>query len=196
MITGLYIAGSSPLHRLGAGAKLLGLIVFAAGLFLTNALAFQGAALILVCALYTVGGLGLAIFLRQLRAIAIVVLLVFAAQLWFSDPRSAVAICLRLGTLFLSASLLTLTTTTSDMVDAMERGFSVLRPFGVDPAKIALALSLAIRFVPVMMTVMHEVREAQRARGMNGNIVRLAVPVVIRALRMTDEIADAIDARR
>ena len=40
-----------------------------------------------------------------------------------------------------------------------------------------------------------EVREAQRARGLERSLVALTVPIVVRMLKMSDDIAAAIDAR-
>ena len=61
-------------------------------------------------------------------------------------------------------------------------------------AKVGLAISLAIRFIPAVAAIVEEVREAQRARGQDRSMIALAVPVIIRLLKMADEIAEAIDA--
>ena len=74
-------------------------------------------------------------------------------------------------------------------------GLPVLRPLGVNPAKVSLALSLALRFIPVLAQITREVREAQRVRGLENSVIALAIPLFVRTLRMSDDIADAIEAR-
>ena len=59
----------------------------------------------------------------------------------------------------------------------------------------SLAISLTLRFIPVLAQITRDVREAQRVRGLEGNIVALAIPLVVRTLRISDDIADAIEAR-
>ncbi len=97
--------------------------------------------------------------------------------------------------MLLLAGLVTLTTRSSDMIAAVERGLAILRPIGVNPAKIGLAFSLALRFIPVLAKATQEVREAQKTRGLERSILATAIPVAVRTLKMGDEIAQAIDAR-
>jgi biotin transport system permease protein len=78
---------------------------------------------------------------------------------------------------------------------AIETGLQPLAKLGADVEKISLALSLALRFIPLIASVGAEVREAQRARGLDGSLVALAVPLLVRTLKMGEDIADAIDAR-
>ena len=93
------------------------------------------------------------------------------------------------------ASLVTLTTKTSDLLASLERAMQPLRPIGVNPEKVSLAISMVLRFIPVISTVASEIRDAQRARGLDQSIVAMVVPLIIRTLKMADDVADAIDAR-
>jgi biotin transport system permease protein len=70
-----------------------------------------------------------------------------------------------------------------------------LRPIGVNPDKVSLAISLALRFIPVLGRITMDVREAQKARGLERSVIAVALPVAIRAIKMADEISDAIDSR-
>ena len=54
---------------------------------------------------------------------------------------------------------------------------------------------MVLRFIPVIAQVAHEIRDAQRARGLDRSIVAMVVPLIIRTLKMADDVADAIDAR-
>ncbi|WP_245195526.1 energy-coupling factor transporter transmembrane component T family protein [Aureimonas populi] len=183
------------MHRLRPGAKLLALPVLATLLFLTADLFVLGAAFLGALALFPLARLSMRLAATQLRPALLLLLAIFAAQVWMADIAAALAVVLRLVALLLLASLVTLTTRTAAMVDTIEWSMAPLRPLGVDPAKVGLALSMTIRFVPLLAGVLEEVREAQKARGAERSTFALAVPVILRALKMTDEIADAIDAR-
>ena len=62
-------------------------------------------------------------------------------------------------------------------------------------AQIALAVSLFLRFVPLVRTALDDVREAQRARGLDRNLKAILVPLVVRILKTADEVSQAIYAR-
>lgn len=195
MIQALYLPAASPLHRMRPGVKLFLLPVFAALLFATASLPAVMGALALVLGAFALAEIPVPVLLRQLRPAALVLGLLFLAQAWFGGWASAALVCLRFLALILAASLVTLTTRPSAMVAALEIFFRRFRFLGVDPEKLSLAISMVIRFIPVIQAVAGEVREAQAARGRSGSLVRLAVPVVVRTLKLADEVAEAIDAR-
>ncbi|NDW05852.1 energy-coupling factor transporter transmembrane component T family protein [Jiella pacifica] len=195
MIVGLYRAGDSRLHRAGPGRKLLALILGGTLLLAISSLWLAALGVLMVLALYGLAGFGPRILWAQLRPIAFVLAILFLAQLWLATPAEAVLVVLRFAALVLAAGLVTLTTRTSDLVAAIERGLSPLSRLGLDVAKISLAISLAIRFIPAIGQIAGEVREAQLARGRRPSPLTLVVPVIVRLLKMADEITDAIDAR-
>ncbi|MFX8437245.1 energy-coupling factor transporter transmembrane component T, partial [Acinetobacter baumannii] len=91
--------------------------------------------------------------------------------------------------------LLTLTTRVGDMLNVFRRALGWTSRFGVDVEKASLAISLAIRFVPLIAEITAQVREAQAARGLEHNVFAVAMPVLHRTIKMAGDIADAIDAR-
>lgn len=191
----LYTPGTSPLHRMRPGPKLFTLMGGATLLFLYESLALTIAALALTFLLYRLAGIPPRKMLAQIRPLLWIFALFFALQYWLSGPMLAAYVVLRLATLVLLASLVTLTTRSSDMIDAMTRALSLLKPLGVNPGKISLAISLALRFIPVLAQITAEVREAQKARGLERSVIAVAMPVAIRTLKMADDISDSIDAR-
>lgn len=191
----LYQPGDSFLHRLAAGHKVLALVGLGTGLFLINSHAVMFAVLALVLVIYGATGLGFGRAWAQMRPALIILVLVFAVQALLGAWWLGLLIVARFAALLMVAGLLTLTTKVSDMIDAIERGLVFLRPLGVNSGKVSLAISLALRFIPVLARITEEVREAQKVRGLERSIVALAVPVITRMLKMSDDISDAIDAR-
>lgn len=196
MIEPLYIPGDSPLHRLPAWLKLLALAAAGAGLFLLHdprglALACLVAALLLRLAGATVAGVW-----TQVSGLAWVLLAVALFTGCFQGWQEALAVVLRIAAMVGLALAVTLSTRTSDLIAVCERVLMPLQRIGlVDAGKVALALALALRFVPEIWRNFHEIREAQAARGLGANPAALIVPLVVLTLKRAQEVAEAIDAR-
>jgi len=195
VIAGLYRPGSTPVHSVRASVKLIALLVLGTVLFAIDDVWLAATALVIVLAGYALARIPAQAAFAQIRPVLWVLAILFAAQLWLIDLSAALLLVLRFAALILAASLVTLTTRTADLVAVIERALSPLARFGFDVGKVSLAISLAIRFIPAVGAIVEEVREAQRARGQDRSIVALAVPVIVRLLKMADEIAEAIDAR-
>lgn len=192
---GLYLPGTSPLHRARAGTKLLLLLVVGAGSVLLDEAWQVGAAIAAVLALYLVAGLSLRTALVQARPLAWVLGLLAAFHVVVSGWQRATEVIGVILMLVLLAALVTLTTRTSAMVDAVVRALGPLRRVGVDPERLGLLLALAIRSVPVVAGLAAEVRDAQRARGLTASPRAFAVPLIVRSLRHADALGDALVAR-
>lgn len=130
--------------------------------------------------------------LLTLVAILGVVLILMGVQTGWLNAAISV---LRLLTMCLFAYSVSLTTSFDAMLELFQNVASPLRVVGANPAQIALALSMAIRFIPELKRVYLEVREAQHARGLGNNPLAVSVPLVIRSLKIADETAEALDAR-
>lgn len=195
MIT-LYRPGTGWLHRMPAGPKSFGilLVVLAVSLLPTSwwSAGIAGAVVLLG---YLASGLGLRELGRQVIAVRWVIVITLAGQLLFLDTEAAISNTSRVVAAVLLAALLVLSTRVADLLDAFERG---LRPFGrlgLDPARVALMLAVAINTVPVLSRLAGTVREAQRARGARVTPVRFVVPFLVVALKHADDLGDALTAR-
>ncbi|PXX60991.1 biotin transport system permease protein [Nocardia tenerifensis] len=193
---GLYRPGDSLLHRLPAGAKLVLLIVsiVAATVFVRSPLEV-GIAGVAAAGLFAVARIPWRVAVAQLRPIVWMLVIIAVFQVLITSPARAVVVC---GVLLLSvalAALVTLTTRVTDLLDTVTRSLGPLRRFGVDPDRVGLLLALAIRCVPLLAGIVHEVAEARRARGLQWSMTALATPVLVRALRTADAMGDALAAR-
>ena len=188
--------GTTPLHRLSAGVKLGGLMGLALALFLIDdARVLTGAALVGIAVARSTGR-RLTRLLRDLMGALIVIAAVGVVDWVFVDPATALTVVPRLVALAVFAHAVTLTTTTTEFAETLETAFRPLERIGlVDAARASLTLTLAIRFVPLIVEEAREIREAQAARGLAASPLALAVPLVVRVLVRAEEVADAIDAR-
>ncbi len=171
------------------------LAIAGTALFFVTSLAGTALAFAIVAALYFVAQLSLRDMGKVLRPLLIVMVLLVLAHAWLNGWEEALAMGMRLAALILLAGLVTLTTSSAAIMAAIEKGLEPLGKLGVDVERMSLALSLALRFLPLIASVGAEVREAQRARGLDDSLVALAVPLLVRTLKMGETIAEAIDAR-
>ncbi|AZI57298.1 energy-coupling factor transporter transmembrane protein EcfT [Nakamurella antarctica] len=195
---GLYQPGTSVIHRMSAGLKLL---LLATGIFAVIWLdrPWQvGAALLVVGAMYGVAGIGWRTALAQLRPLLWVVLALLAFQLILATWHTAV---MTTGSLVINvalAALVTVTTKVTAILDVVQRVLRPLRRFGLDPDRVGLMLALTIRCIPLVAGIVHDVSQARKARGITGirgTMVALAAPAVVRALRTADSLGEALTAR-
>lgn len=192
---GLYVPGTSLVHRAPAGLKLALLVVFLGALGVWRSPAVVGGGFVVVAAVAALARVGPRPVLRQVRPALFVVVIVFAAQVWLADARTAAVVAGSLLLAVATAGLVTLTTRTEDLLDAVVRVLRPLRRVGVDPDRVGLVLALTVRTVPVLVTLGQEVRDARRARGAERSARAFAVPLVIRAVRHADRLGEALAAR-
>ncbi|MCP9620104.1 energy-coupling factor transporter transmembrane protein EcfT [Nocardia otitidiscaviarum] len=190
----LYHDARTPVHAVPAGAKLIVLATTGTTLFFVTSPVWLAVALGVVLALYALARIPWRATGRQVLAIAPFLVLIAIAQLMFTGWVSAVLVSERILALVLLANLVTLTTRTSAMIDTIERALGPLRPVGVRPERVGLLVAMTIRFIPVIREQAELVRAAQRARGVERSTAFL-VPLLIRTLRMADNLGEALDAR-
>ena len=191
----LYVPGQSIVHRLPAGAKLLALAAGSAALFVVPGVPVHAAELLVVLALFHLAGLPWREVIDQLRPALVLLVPIFLFHVFLTDWVLGLETVLRILVLLFLAVIVTLTTKLSDMIEVLERAMRPLRFVGINPSKVGMMLSMVIRLIPLMMREAGEILEAQRARGLERNAIALLVPLLIKALKMADDLADAMDAR-
>ncbi|AQS40771.1 MAG: Biotin transport system permease protein [Candidatus Tokpelaia hoelldobleri] len=195
IVTTVLPAPSSFLHRINAGYKFLSLFCISLLLFFAGTLPVIATTLIMTIGFYKATHLPLKQIWQQLRPIRWLLLFLAVFQLFYNGWYEMSVTIGRLVTMLLLAGLIMLTTTATAIMASFERSFQFLRPFGANPAKISLVLSLTLRFIPMLAQISQEVREAQKARGLEYSFTAIAIPVLIRTLKTSGEISAAIEAR-
>ena len=195
-VLGVYRPGNTLLHRLSPGVKLvaMGVIILVMSLTVRTVPAL-GEATAGVAAIFALGGIGPLEAWRQLRPLLWMLAFIFVFQVIFNDWQRALVVCGLLALSVALATVVTLTTRTTDMLDAIVRGLRPLGRLGVRTDLVALAMALTIRSIPLMVEVVREVDEARKARGLRPGPRILVAPVVLAALRTADGFADTLTAR-
>lgn len=191
----VYLPGDSVIHRVSAGVKLLALALVA---MVSIAIRQPWQVVVLlgaVAVLYAAARVPWRTAVGQARPLAWFAAGLAVVQLVVSGWERAVVVVGGLVGLVLLAALVSLTTRTTAIVDAMVVAAGPLRRVGVDPERLGLVVALAVRAVPVVIDLAREVRQAQLARGAAASPTAFVVPLVVRSLRHADRLADALVAR-
>ncbi|WP_445189518.1 energy-coupling factor transporter transmembrane component T family protein [Pseudonocardia sp. Cha107L01] len=192
---GLYAPGSSPLHRLPAGAKFLGMLLLVTSTVLVSSPRWLAVLCLAVALGYAVARIPARRLLPLVRMLLLMAAVLFALQAWLLSVHDAAVTALRLVAALGAASLLTFTTRVDAVVAALERGLGPLRRFGVRPARVGLFVGLTLQAVSTLSGIASSVQEAARARGAERSLVAFAVPFLVRTLTYADELGEALAAR-
>ena len=218
---GQYYPADSFLHRLDPRIKLLTTLLFLISLFIADSLPAYTAAVLYTVVLIYLSRISLAYMFRGLKGILFLLLFSILLNLFLTPGREifsfwflkiteeglihAGKMALRLVLLLLGSSLLTFTTTPTGLTDGMEQGMSFLKLFKIPVHEIAMMMSIALRFLPVLTEELDKIERAQMARGADfesGNLLRrvkalipVLVPLIISAFRRAGELATAMEAR-
>jgi biotin transport system permease protein len=93
------------------------------------------------------------------------------------------------------ANFVTMTSRLSDMISVFQTLARPLAPLGLSPRRLALAMALVIRFIPVMLDRLSQITESWAARSPRRPSWRVLVPATLAALEDADRVAEALRAR-
>ncbi|SFG35890.1 energy-coupling factor transporter transmembrane component T family protein [Oribacterium sp. WCC10] len=218
---GQYYPVDSVIHRLDPRVKLLGTLVFLVALFVVNSWIMYGVAAIVLAVLIKLSNVPFKFMTKGLKSIVILLLISVSFNLFLTpgEPivklwiltitREGLEIALKMGLrlvlLVLGSSLMTLTTTPNQLTDGMEKGLGIFKKIGIPVHEISMMMSIALRFIPILVEETDKIMKAQQARGAdfeNGNIIERAkamvpilVPLFISAFRRANDLAMAMEAR-
>ncbi len=218
---GQYYQTDSVIHRLDPRVKLTATIVFIIGLFVVdNMWGYALAALFLAC-IIRLSHVPFRFMVKGMKAIVFLLVLTVVFNLFLTpgEPlfslwkltitkeglRTAVFMAVRLSFLIIGSSVMTLTTTPNNLTDGMESLLNPLKKLKVPVHEISMMMSIALRFIPILMEETDKIMKAQIARGADfesGSLIRkarslvpLLVPLFISAFRRANDLAMAMEAR-
>lgn len=191
---GVFHPGTSLVHRTPALAKLGLLAVLVTVIALQSSLVVLAGASLLVIGLLLLARVPFGLVWRQIVPILWVLAFAVPVQVLFGGWETAAIMAVRLVLAVALAAIYTLSTPVTATLDAMQ---ALLRPFRrwIDADRVGLVLALTIRCVPLLAELVREVLEARKARGAEGSLLALAVPVIVRALRTAEHLGEALTAR-
>ena len=219
---GQYYPADSVLHRLDPRVKLLGTVLFIVCCFL-----YKGTISLILLTVLLLLFIGISKvppkkMIRGVRALWPLILIMAFFNLFFTDGdilywhaaflkisdagiHNAVVYTIRLVYLIIGSSVMTLTTTPNKLTDGMEEGLKVFNRIGVPVHEIAMMMSIALRFIPLLGEEAEKIKKAQLARGASfdeGGVIQRAkgmlpvlIPLFVSAFGRANDLALAMEAR-
>ncbi|MBQ9136685.1 MAG: energy-coupling factor transporter transmembrane protein EcfT, partial [Lachnospiraceae bacterium] len=218
---GQYYQTESVIHRLDPRVKLAGTVIFIISLFcFDKGWGYIGAAIFLAIVI-KLSKVPFKFMIKGMRAIMFILMITVVFNLFLTPGevvfsfwklqitkegiRIAAFMVIRLAMLLIGSSVMTLTTTPNNLTDGMEKAMRPLKVLRLPVHEIAMMMSIALRFIPILMEETDKIMKAQLARGADfesGNIfkkakamVPLLVPLFISAFRRANDLAMAMEAR-
>lgn len=193
---GTFVPGNSVIHRAPAGPKFLVIMAFILAIsgFISSWPVLGVAALIPVCALLIARIPVRSVWGQVWPILPIAVMIVLIQGFLVSWP-PALLVGARIIIGVLAAVVATATTKILDLTHALEKVLLPLHRIGIPGAKIALAIALTIRLIPLQFQAAASVLEAHRARGATHHPVHTGTAITIRSLRRAEAVGDALTAR-
>jgi energy-coupling factor transport system permease protein len=218
---GQYYPADSILHKLDPRVKFLGTLVFIVSLFLIKGLAGYVFVTVALVTLVKLSKVPFGMMLKGMKAIIFILIITVFFNMLFTPGEviftfwrltitkegvfQAFRMAVRLSYLIIGSSIMTLTTTPNQLTDAMENLFSPLKVIKVPVHEISMMMSIALRFIPILMEETDKIMKAQIARGADfesGNLIKrvtnmipLLVPLFVSAFQRANDLAMAMEAR-
>lgn len=183
------------LHRAPAGVKLAGVALLSVLLLPVGGCRILAGVLAMIAMVYAGSGRAGMARLSLLRPLLPLLVVVGAVQAASAGWKAGAVVTMRLLAMLLLADLVSMTTTMSALMEVLTPVLRLLRPLGVNPRKMALAVALVLRFVPVLMSRWRAREEAWKARTHRRVPLRLVAAFVADILQLADRVAESLDAR-
>lgn len=218
---GQYYQTDSVIHKLDPRVKLVATLCFIISLFVVNSWAGYVVAAVFLAVTIRLSKVPFRFMVKGMKAIVFILLITVVFNLFLTpgEPlvtlwrltitkeglRIAVMMAVRLSFLIVGSSLMTLTTTPNSLTDAMEKLMGPLKYVKVPVHEVAMMMSIALRFIPILLEETDKIMKAQIARGADfesGSLIKkakamvpLLVPLFISAFRRANDLAMAMEAR-
>lgn len=218
---GQYYPADSVIHKLDPRVKLFGTLLFIISLFVFDNVV--GLILITAFTAYIIlkSKVPFSFMIKGLRSILVLLLIAGVFNLFLTPGeklvhfgiftitveglKNAVLMTIRMMYLIVGTSVMTLTTTPNQLTDGLEKALKPLTKLHVPVHEIAMMMSIALRFIPILIEETDKIMKAQMARGADfesGNIMKkaknmvpLLVPLFVSAFRRANDLALAMEAR-
>lgn len=219
---GQYYPAKSILHKLDPRVKLVSTLLYLISLFLVNNIWGYVVATIFLVVVIRLSKVPFSYIVRGLKPIVMLLMITVIFNLFLTRSgdvlfsfwiftvtegglRIAVLMAVRLIYLIIGSSLMTFTTTPNELTDGIEALLQPLNKIHVPVHEIAMMMSIALRFIPILLEETDKIMKAQIARGADlesGNMIQKAksmipilVPLFVSAFRRANDLAMAMEAR-
>lgn len=218
---GQYYPVNSVIHRLDPRTKLVITFFYLISLFVANNKYMYILAILFLLVYVGASKIPIRFMLRGLKGILIFILASVVINMFFTKGdafidwffihiswqgfRTALYTMIRIILLVCGASVVTYTTTPTKLTDGLETGLRFLKLVKIPVHEISMMVSIALRFIPILVEELDKIMKAQQSRGADfesGNVIQrlknllpVILPMFVSAIRRANELANAMEAR-
>lgn len=221
MTIGQFYPVDSVIHRIDPRVKIVGVLMYLISLFLFRGFVGYGVVTLFLAVVIVLSKVPFSYVIRGMKPILFLLIITALFNLFgtrgdvafqwgfisitWQGMRKALFMAMRLIYLIIGSSMLTYTTMPNQLTDAIEKLLKPLEKIRVPVHDFAMMMSLALRFIPILLEEANRIINAQTARGADfeeGKIwhrmramVSILVPLLVSATRRAYDLANAMEAR-
>ncbi len=206
IMIGRYYPVNSQVHKMNPLAKIICILLFIVMIFFTYDIRFNVIISVLLILMLLNTKVPMKIYIKTILSIKWLLLFILIINLILrTNLQVTIITALRLVYIVLYTSILTLTTPPTEITYGLEKFFSPLRLIGIPVNKMALSISLALRFIPTIIDQGNKIIKSQASRGIdyyNSNfrgkilaIKSLIIPIFVLSIKRADDLSDAMEVR-
>ncbi len=218
---GQYYEADSLIHKLDPRVKLAFTLIYIISLYVGHSFYCYLFAALFLAGVIALSRVPVHFMLRGLRSIVVILVISALFNIFLVDGEvlvrfwklritkeglvTAAYMVVRLILLILGSTVMTLTTTPNDLTDGLEKSLSFLKIFRFPVHDLAMMMSIALRFIPILVEEVNKIMKAQMARGADfdgGSLIKKAkamvpmlIPLFVSSFRRANDLALAMEAR-
>jgi len=216
---GQYFPGNTVAHKLDPRTKIILVIVYIVALFQANGWIGYAVVTAVTAACMALSKIKPTQMFKGIKPMLVIIVLTAALNIFYTQGTPvrpgwiitwegiarAVQMVLRIVLLISGTFLLTYTTSPIALTDGLELLMNPLKKLKVPVHEMTIMMSMALRFIPTLISETDKIMSAQKARGADfetGSLVQRAkallpilVPLFVSAFKRADELAVAMESR-
>lgn len=218
---GQYFPGNSIVHKLDPRMKIILIFLLIVSIFICKNIAGLGAIILFSVILVLISKIPFKTVLKSIKPLVVIIILTAVLNIFYGKGEAlvqlgklkitadgietAIFMAVRIITLVVISSLLTYTTSPTELTDALERLLKPLTLIKIDVHSIAMTMTIALRFIPTLIEEIEKIMSAQKSRGADlesGSLIHRAkalipvlIPLFVSAFRRAGELAYAMECR-
>ena len=216
---GQYFPGNTVAHRLDPRTKILLVVIYIVALFQAQGWVGYGLVTLVTLVCMALSNIKPSSMFKGVKPMLFIIVLTALLNVFYTEGTPirpgwiitwegiarAVQMVLRIVLLISGTFLLTYTTSPIALTDGLEMLLSPLKKLGVPVHEMTMMMSMALRFIPTLISETDKIMSAQKARGADfetGSLVKRAkallpilVPLFVSAFKRADELAVAMESR-
>lgn len=219
---GTYSARRTPIHTLDARVKIICLLLATVAIFAVKQPWILLVMALAILALARVAAITFKQLVAAVKPAAVILAISLLCNMFSADGTADMLLMGQFGITFAGllrgviavgrilvlvalALVMTSTTSSTEIADALSSLLQPLEKLGLPVADIAMTVSVALRFIPLTAEELVRIRDAQRARGVNFDEGKMSerlsrwlsvlTPLVVALFRNADDLAKAMRER-